>query len=31
MQKCFLVPSLGLIKVMLQDKKGIRNRKALSS
>lgn len=31
MPKCFLVPSLGLIKVVLQDKKAIRNGKALLS
>lgn len=31
MQKCFLVLSLGLIKVMLQDKEAVRNGKALSS
>lgn len=31
MPKSFLLPSLGLIKVVLQDKKAIRIGKALSS
>lgn len=31
MPKSFLVPSLGLIKVVQQDKKAVRDGKALSS